>query len=152
MDGRHTIRLKGYDYSGNGYYFVTVCVENRMCILGDVGADRCVCPNDIGIMISYWICELSNHFQNVNVDIWQLMPDHVHLILVIRNVMDIGQTHRSAPTVGQIIQWFKTMTTNEYYKNVKILPCNHELMMEKICSWNIFSDRRRHSRQYYSND
>jgi REP element-mobilizing transposase RayT len=43
---RRSIRLKGYDYSQAGLYFVTICVQNRECLFGDVivGADQRVCP------------------------------------------------------------------------------------------------------------
>lgn len=47
------------------------------------------------------------------------MPNHIHGVIIIDG--SGGRTHRSAPTLGTIIQWFKTMTTNDYMKNIKNL-------------------------------
>lgn len=121
--------MKGFDYSDNGYYFVTICSQNRINFFRNVGVDRCVDPklNEIGKLIEYWWKEIPKHFNNILLDKFVIMPNHVHGILIINKKLEIdlesGQTHRSAPTVmklGDVMQWFKTMTTNEYIKNVKI--------------------------------
>jgi REP element-mobilizing transposase RayT len=99
--------------------------------------------NDVGKMIDYWWNELPKHFENIELDDYVIMPNHIHAIIIIRNdscgathrsdacgrthinpTMQLindscGRTHRSAPTLGNIIQWFKTMATNEYIRNVK---------------------------------
>lgn len=123
---RHSIRLDDFDYSNNGYYFVTICTQNRINYFCDVGADRCVCPNinEIGKLIDYWWNEIPKHFENVLLDELVVMPNHIHGIIIIGNgrthdLLSSGRTHRSAPTIGNIIQWFKTMVTNEYIKNIK---------------------------------
>ena len=159
---RKQIRLSGYDYSQNGYYFVTICTQNRECILGNiinptvVGADPCARPsnpimklNDVGIMVNKWLTKIPERFGSL-LDIYQIMPNHIHLIIVVdqNNIgsthTPIGRTHGSAPTefmeskiyLGNIIQWFKTMSTNEYINNVKN---NH---------WPSF-DKRLWQRNYY---
>ncbi|MFC1708747.1 transposase [Candidatus Omnitrophota bacterium] len=70
--------------------------------------------------------ELPNKYNNIRLDEYVIMPNHLHGIigivganLRVRPNDDTGPTHRSAPTLGQIIQWFKTMTTNYYIKGVK---------------------------------
>ena len=67
-------------------------------------------------MIKKWWLELEDKFKQINLDKFVIMPNHLHGIIQINRP---GQTHRSAPTLGRMIQWFKTMTTNEYIKNVK---------------------------------
>jgi len=144
---RRLIRLKGYDYSENGFYFVTICVQNKLKLFWKndnkradtsvrpyIKSDQIIPYNRIGLMIEYWLNEISNHFKNVFLDEHIIMPDHIHFILIINDYF--GRTHRSArilnqlnkivgvdrcvdPLLGNIIQWFKTMTTNEYIKNVK---------------------------------
>jgi len=142
---RHSIRLKDFDYSNNGYYFVTICVQDKLklfwndkYIIND-REDTGVLPykiNNIGLMINFWLNEIQNHFKNVIIDEYIIMPDHIHFILIINNYL--GRTHRSARTsnainqfvgvdrcvdpklLGNIIQWFKTMSTNEYIKNIKL--------------------------------
>ena len=135
---RHSIRLKEFDYTSNGYYFVTICSQDRVNFFRNVGVDRCVDPklNEIGKSIECWWKEIPKRFNNILLDEFIIMPNHVHGILIINKKSEIhfvlgqthrsdalGQTHRSAPTlitVGNVIRWFKTMTTNEYIKNVKI--------------------------------
>ena len=50
---RKTTRLKNHDYSQPGYYFATICAENRNCIFGTIENNRMIL-NDIGNMINYW--------------------------------------------------------------------------------------------------
>lgn len=118
---RKDLRLKNYDYAQSGAYFVTICTQNRVPYFAasNVGADRCVRPYD---MIAYWINEIPNHFKHTHVDISVVMPDHVHFILRIDRPHDQGG--HAGPPLQKMIQWFKTMTTNEYTKAVKagILP------------------------------
>lgn len=116
---RRSNRLQDYDYSSEGMYFVTICTQERKCIFGDVvGADPCVGPkmvlNSIGEMIQSWWGKLPNRFPNVELDQFMIMPNHIHGIVTIH-----GRTHGSAPTLGRMIQWFKTMTTNHYIRGVK---------------------------------
>lgn len=133
---RQSIRLRGYDYSQNGLYFVTICVQHMAQILGEiVGADPCVRPmmvlNNVGKMMKYWWDKIPDKFDGVDMNVSQIMPNHLHGIINIygrkctgRTNPD-GRTHGCAPTsstppmLGTIIQWFKTMTTNEYMRHVK---------------------------------
>ncbi len=125
---RRSIRLRGYDYAWPGAYFVTICTQDRQCLFGEVH-DGVMRPNDAGHMVERWWHELSNKFAEARLDAFVVMPNHVHGILIVgadRRVRpeDIGQTHRSAPTrdtptLGDVMRWFKTMTTNEYLRNIK---------------------------------
>ena len=113
---RKNIRLKDYDYSQNGYYFVTICTHNRQNLFETsiVGNDLRVVPSDVpqNQIIEKWLTELQNKFQ-IEIDKYIIMPDHIHFILIIPTERHIG---RSLP---DMIKWFKTMTTNEYIKSVK---------------------------------
>jgi hypothetical protein len=80
--GRRSLRLKGYDYSAAGSYFVTICVKNRECILGNVinGEMR---PSAIGEIVNQCWLELVDDFANVGLDAFQIMPNHFHGIVVL---------------------------------------------------------------------
>lgn len=106
---RVSIRLKGYDYSACGAYFVTICVKEKTSLFGEI-IDWEACLNDAGIMVDRWWNKLSDKFSNVETDEYIVMPDHVHGIIVIGD-------HSGSP-VSEIVQWFKTMTTNEYIRCV----------------------------------
>ena len=114
---RRSIRLDGYDYSKNGLYFVTIDVQNKLNLFNDivVGADPCVRPNAIGEMVNKWWRKISDKFSGVYLDEFIIMPDHLHGIIIIKE-----QEREASITLGEIIQWFKTMTTNYYFQGVKI--------------------------------
>ena len=75
---RKRMRLKNYDYSTPGCYFVTILTHNRQKLFWDY--DKL---NDIGRMVEKDICSLSAHFNDVKVDNYIVMPDHVHLLVTI---------------------------------------------------------------------
>jgi putative transposase len=125
---RRSIRLKGYDYSQEGMYFVTICVQKGQCLLVETAVQE---------MIELWWNKLPDKFTAVILDAFVIMPNHIHFIIAITDNMDThssnvqpvgahprvrpeeGQTRGSAPTLGTIVQWFKTMTTNAYIRGVK---------------------------------
>ncbi len=176
---RRSIRLKGYDYSQSGAYFVTICVQNRSCLFGEI-IDKKMQMNAAGKMIDRWWNQLPQKFANVELDDFIVMPNHLHGIIIVgadrrvcpdikdgihmvnknkyhalhRNVsvkdnnsfdnksgkhadsFDIkldkyngsinnkSGEHTGSPlqkpvSLSQMIQWFKTMTTNEYIRNIK---------------------------------
>ena len=124
---RRSIRLKNYDYAQIGAYFVTIVVNERLLLLENPA---------IAAMVQRWWDELPHKFPTVDTDAFVIMPNHIHGIIVIGNTVGadlrvgpragehtgsgehIGSPIRK-PTLGQIVQWFKTMTTNEYIRGVK---------------------------------
>ena len=132
---RRSIRLKGYDYSKEGAYFITICTQNRECLFGKVTNGEMIL-NEAGEMIKKWWLELQNKFINFELDKFVIMPNHFHGIIVIQNKnppvgaplvgaqsSSQGQPQGHAPTagknVGQFIGAFKSLTTNEYIRGVK---------------------------------
>src|SRR5262245_46908215 len=82
---RRSIRLKGYDYTLNGAYFITVVVQDRLCLFGEV-VDGVMQLNDAGRMIVTEWCALPSQFPTVRLDAFVVMPNHAHSILVIDSV------------------------------------------------------------------
>ncbi len=175
---RRSIRLRGYDYSQSGAYFVTICTQNRECMFGKI-VDGEMVLNDPGRMVKKWYQELENKFPDIRCDEYIVMPNHFHGVVVnvgadlrvcpetdlrvcpsdVRS-RNNGQSRRIAPTkprehIGDnhdsdnhktdehmepgepepdahettgahtgaplraVVQWFKTITTNEYIRGVK---------------------------------
>lgn len=111
---RKSIRLKEYDYSQEGMYFITICTKNRIKLLGkidNVGAN-CVRPkielSYIGNMIKREIDKIKLIYQNVNIDEYIIMPNHIHMIIQI----DDGRT-QFAPTLSRIIKQCKGNITKQ---------------------------------------
>ena len=80
---RKSIRLRNYDYSRKGCYFITVCAYNREVLFGDVRRGTTCCAlNEIGKAVKKFWTEIPNHFPNVDLDEYIVMPNHIHGILV----------------------------------------------------------------------
>ncbi|MFH0879097.1 MAG: transposase [Lentisphaerota bacterium] len=101
---RRSIRLKGYDYSKEGVYFVTICVQERECLFGEVVNGEMV-VNDAGARVQAVWDELPCHYPHVRLDAFVIMPNHVHGIVVFL-------TPHPAPTVGEIVRGFKARCTH----------------------------------------
>ena len=77
---RRSVRLKDYDYSLKGLYFITICCQNRVCRFGDIVEAKMVL-NDAGIMIDKWYNELENKFHDIKCHEMVIMPNHIHFIV-----------------------------------------------------------------------
>jgi len=91
---RRSIRLKGYDYTQAGAYFVTICTKDRACLFGDV-ADGVMRLNQMGHIVRQCWLAIPNHVPHVLLDEFVVMPNHVHGIIVIMPTHDVGATHAS---------------------------------------------------------
>ncbi|MCL2328973.1 MAG: transposase [Bacteroidetes bacterium] len=83
---RRSIRLKGYDYSQAGMYFVTICVQNREHLFGEI-VDGEMILNDAGKMVEKEWVDLKNRFPNIELHEFVVMPNHFHgIIQIVDNV------------------------------------------------------------------
>jgi len=84
MKNRRSIRLKEYDYSKSGAYFVTICTQNRECIFGEI-ADGQMILNDAGQIVQIVWDEIPKHIDHVELDQFAIMPNHIHGIIVLHD-------------------------------------------------------------------
>ena len=101
-EDRKRMRLRDFDYSSEGAYFLTLCLQKKLSLFENHRAKE---------MVEKWIVEIENKYENVTVDCYVVMEDHVHLILFI--------TEGNQISLSEIMKWFKTMTTNEYIRGVR---------------------------------
>lgn len=98
---RRSVRLRGYDYAKEGIYFVTICIQNRVCLLGNIQDKRMILSPYGEIAYREWE-NLPNRWPHIELGEFQVMPNHIHGILVMHHppssIMDIGATTRVAPT------------------------------------------------------
>jgi putative transposase len=84
---RRSMRLKGYDYSQAGAYFVTICTQGRACLFGEV-VDGEMRLNDAGRMVVAEWERLPALFPNVVLDAFVVMPNHIHGIVILTDPAD----------------------------------------------------------------
>src|SRR3990167_6110327 len=99
MERRKPNRLRRYDYSQDGYYFITVCTRNHIEWFGKIANDQMIL-NECGLIISECWHAIPNHYRNVKLDESIIMSNHIHGIIVISShVESVGTEHCSVPTV-----------------------------------------------------
>ena len=79
---RRFIRLQGYDYTRQGAYFVTICTRNRACLLGDIVEGRMRLSKAGRLAQVAWE-DLPYHYPHVQIDVWVIMPNHMHGIVIL---------------------------------------------------------------------
>ena len=132
---RRSIRLKGYDYSRAGGYYVTIVTQFRESFFGKICGGEMIF-NDAGRMVNIEWGSLQERFPNIETDVFQVMPNHLHGIIIIHNPEPVGAglvpahatkattahatkaTTRVAPTIGEIVGAFKSITTHKYIQGV----------------------------------
>lgn len=121
---RRSIRLKNYDYSQPGAYFITICTHNRQCLFGEIVNGEMVL-NEYGEIAKQCWLEIPVHFPHVQLDEFVIMPNHVHGIIIVgsrhaltlqiavppQQIEQFGKpTHGSIPT---IIRSYKSACTKQ---------------------------------------
>jgi len=135
MRRKNSLRLKGYDYSMPGEYFVTICMKHRVCILGDI-QEGVMKLSPVGNIVDTCWRDIPALFPNTSVDIYQIMPNHVHGIVKIweeptvkspriPRIGLINQTHTEdhwilmknpKVTLGKVIRSFKARSARLLHK------------------------------------
>ncbi len=106
-------RLKNYDYSSNGYYYITINTYNNQSVLSKVGrglapAEAEITLTPIGRIAEEQLFDLEKRYSGLNIDKYVIMPNHIHAILILNN-LTAGASPR--PTLPDIICAFKSLTT-----------------------------------------
>ena len=113
---RKNIRLKDYNYRQNGAYFITICAKDRLNLFGEiVGAALAppdntskICLTECGKNVKTHIESLHKHYDEIFIDKYIIMPNHIHMIIVINT----GGAS-AAPTLGNLVRGFKAGASRE---------------------------------------
>ena len=123
---RKITRLKNYDYNTCGAYFITICTQNKRKILSRiVGGDVLDAPkselSQYGKIADKYINRLNKFYNDINIDRYVIMPNHIHMIL---SVCGNGASRTSPPTtkqhsvVSRFVSTFKRFCNKEYGGNI----------------------------------
>ena len=122
---RNPNRIRGFDYSQNGAYFVTICTQNRQRILSKIvgtpvpGCPQAPCPEllSYGKIADKYIRQMDTFYDHLSVDNYVIMPAHIHIIIWLDN----GSMWASTPTgakkqhnrVSNILRSIKVLAAKE---------------------------------------
>ena len=81
-------RLKDFDYATPGAYFITICTHNKKCLFGTIvqeekNQEACMRYSKIGEIARGCLLDIEQHYNNVKVEHWVIMPNHVHMLIQI---------------------------------------------------------------------
>ena len=119
---RKSTRLKYYDYSSVGTYFITICTKDRKQLLSKiiVGTEASIVPKSqltkYGIIADKYINQMNEFYDYICVDKYVIMPNHIHLLLSITN-SENGTSRTPSPTnsiVAKFVSTFKRFCNKEY--------------------------------------
>jgi putative transposase len=131
---RRSIRLKGYDYSQTGAYFVTMVVWQRECLFGEI-TDGDMRLNQFGKIIhSAWF-DLPKHYPHVQLGTFCIMPNHVHAVITL---IEPDDTH----VVGAGLRPAPTVTTTIFTPTAITIPMKSYPLSEIVRAFKSFSARR----------
>ena len=162
---RKGTRMQGFDYNSEGIYFITICTNGRQCILSEVsttgvGTGVLDCPNHhssvkltwLGKVAEKYIKQLDDFYDNISVEDYVIMPNHIHMLLVIKSYKFNGQSRTPVPTKCQnantiyskFISTFKRFCNKEIGENIWQSRSNDHIIRN-------FDDYQRHLNYIYEN-
>ena len=117
-----TTRLKGWNYSSSGYYFITICTKNKKKYFGKINNGHIILTQ-IGEIVSKEWKKTEEFRNNVKLDFWTIMPNHIHGIVIIdKNVtQEIVETHSDASlplhdNLSNIVRGFKASVSKQVHE------------------------------------
>jgi len=137
---RHSIRLYHRNYSQPGYYFVTIDSYKHQLLFGKIIKADFI-PNQIGKILQKWLQNIPFKFPSVSINTYQIMPNHVHLIILISGQFCVRANHDS-PTIEKrqllpkIIGYIKMNSAKEaqqqiWHRNYYEHIIRHKIELEK---------------------
>jgi len=136
---RRSIRLKGYDYTQAGAYFITIVTKDRACLFGEVVEDD-MRLSPMGIIVQECWLAIPDHFPHAVLDEFVVMSNHVHGIIVLNETEHFGARHAvprpeqfgkpvpgSIPTIVRSFKSAATKCINEYRgtPGAPVWQCNY---------------------------
>jgi len=111
-------RLADYNYSLPGFYFITICTKNMENCLGTIHSGKCI-PSAIGLVVNWHWQRIPQHYPHVHLDDFQLMPDHLHGIIIVNECFqsDAGIA-RQRMLIPRVVGSFKKFVTLQIRREI----------------------------------
>ena len=137
---RKNIRLHGYDYSIPANYFITIVIQDRKCLLGNISNGKMVL-SEVGEMVRKTLKDVTDKFEDSEIPHYVIMPNHIHFII----------QNTGGDRINEIVRWMKSLSTNRYLNSLKGRGCSHA--NNQLWQRNYFDHiiRNQHSYDYIAN-
>ena len=124
LQNRKLPRLKNYDYSTPGVYFITICTHRKKCIFGRIvpSEEPFMQYSPIGFIVQECILSIESYYHNIKINHWVIMPNHVHLLVQITEPTTV--VSKKSYSIPNVIGNFKSSVTREVHKR---LPYNGQI-------------------------
>ena len=111
LSKRKPTRLKDFDYSQNGYYFITICTYQKQKALGNIVGEGFPLPQltQQGKIVEKYILSVNKKYPCVAVNKFVIMPNHIHIILCVGN----NGRGNPSPTISNVVGWLKYNATKQ---------------------------------------
>jgi REP element-mobilizing transposase RayT len=109
------LRLRDYDYSTPGVYFITICTEGRFCLFGGV-EDGTLVPHTSGLMVESWWLTIPMRYPSTDVMDVVVMPNHIHGLISL----GADPEREERVSLSKVVGWFKSITTTDYRRGVEL--------------------------------
>jgi len=115
-------RLEDFDYSAEGYYFVTICTKNKIKWFGKIKNSEMVL-NQCGKVVADCLQDLPNHYPNIQLDYFIIMPNHLHIIIIIKYDDDVVgngfKPFHKKHSLSEIVRGLKTFSSFKINKKLR---------------------------------
>ena len=114
-------RLKHFDYGQGGLYFVTICTQGRKSIFANILDGAEIQLTEMGIIAENKLKEIGARYNNVCIEKYIIMPNHIHVLIEIKEMVSAGASPR--PTLPDVMCAYKSLVTriiNGKYKYGKV--------------------------------
>ena len=110
LPNRKRTRLNGYDYSLPGAYFVTICTAKKSHLFGEIKNNEMHLSN-IGKIVNKEISDIETHYENIRIDRYVIMPNHIHMIISILKTEGINPFPTVKYDIPNVVGKFKAGVT-----------------------------------------
>jgi putative transposase len=126
-------RLEGYDYAYNGYYFTTICVDDRKCLLGTIKDEKLVLTED-GEKIKSILLGSPAHYNYLYIDEYAILPNHIHVIYKIESALERITWGNETKVDARCASPTKTTKTSLDFVGTGHTPCPREVRGTRGCA------------------
>lgn len=134
-------RLQDWNYSSEGFYFITICTHKRIPYFGEIVGGE-IKLSEIGVVVKQYWNEIPMHYKNISLDKFTIMPNHIHGIIIINYNMPVETCHGMS------------LPTNAFSKpipgSISMIICQYKSAVKRYCNKNNHPNFRWQPRFYES--